>query len=139
MIGKLLLGMTLVSVTVLKDGLIEVRVDEKHKDGSHVHLILPATVATWGVHLAPKERIREQMRREGEHLALAGMILSQLEKAPDTVFVQVDSPQEHVRVESHWGNLRVDVDDQGEIVHVSVPIRAAKRVIENLEAEAPSN
>ena len=33
----------------------------------------------------------------------------------------------------------VDVNDPGETVHVSVPIRAAKKVVEDLEADAPTS
>jgi hypothetical protein len=139
MIGKLVLGMTLATAVVLKDGLIEVKVDEHRKEGSHIHLILPATLATWGVQLAPKNRVREKLRREQEHLALAAVVLHELERAPDTVFVQVESTREHVRLETRSGNLRVDVDDPGETVHLSLPIRAARKVLEDLEAIAPAS
>jgi hypothetical protein len=138
MIGKLLLGSVLAGAVVLQDGLLEVKVDEKGKDGSHVHLYLPATLATWGVHLAPREKIRLHLQGAEEQLALARVISRELEKAPDTLFVAVDSAEQHVRVEKHWGSLRVDVDDAGETVHLSVPLRAARRLIEDLEADARS-
>ena len=139
MIGKILLGMTLTTAVVLKDGIIEVNVQEKHDGGSHVHLYVPATVATVGVHLAPEERLREHLRHSHEHLAIAHIALRELEKVPDAVLVEVDSPREHVRVQTLYGSFLVDVDDAGETVHVAVPIRAARKVIEDLEAEAPAS
>jgi len=139
MIGKILLGMTLTTAVVLKDGIIEVNVQEKRDGGSHVHLYVPATVATVGVHLAPEERLREHLRHSREHLALAHIALRELEKVPDAVLVEVDSPREHVRVQTLHGSFLVDVDDAGETVHVAVPIRAARKVIEDLEAEAPAS
>jgi hypothetical protein len=139
MIGKILLGMTLTTAVVLKDGMIEVNVQEKHADGSHIHFYVPATVATWGVHLAPQERLREQLRHSREHLALAQVALRELERVPDAVLVEVESSREHVRVEIRHGSILVNVDDEGETVHVAVPVRAARKVIEDLEAEAPAS
>jgi len=138
-IGKILLGMTLTTAVVMKDGMIEVNVQEKRADGSHVHLYVPATVATWGVHLAPQERLREHLRHSREHLALARVALRELEKVPDAILVEVESPREHVRVQIRHGSFFVDVDDEGETVHVAVPISAARKVIEDLEADAPAS
>jgi len=138
MIGKILLGLTLTTVVVLKDGIIEINVQEKHEGGSHVHLYLPATVATLGVHLAPQERLREHLRREGEHLAIARTALSELEKVSDAVLVEVESAREHVRVAVHSGNFIVDVNDANDTVHISVPVRAARKVVEDLQADVPT-
>jgi hypothetical protein len=139
MIGKILLGMTLTTAVVMKDGMVEVNVQEKRADGSHIHLFVPATVATWGVHLAPQERLREHLRNSREHLAIAHVALRELEKISDAVLVEVDNPREHVRVEISHGRFVVNVDDEGETVRVAVPIRAARKVIEDLEAEAPAS
>jgi hypothetical protein len=139
MIGKILLGMTLTTAVVMKDGMIEVNVQEKHPGGSHVHLFVPATVATWGVHLAPTERLREHLRNSREHLALAHVALRELEKLPDAVLAEVESAEEHVRIATLSGNLLVDVDDRGETVHVTLPLRAARKVVEDLEASAPAS
>jgi len=138
MIGKILLGLTLTTAVVLKDGIIEINVQEKHEGGSHVHLYLPATVATLGVHLAPQERLREHLRREGEHLAIARTALSELEKVSDAVLVEVESAREHVRVAVHSGNFIVDVNDANDTVHISVPVRAARKVVEDLQADVPT-
>ena len=138
MIGKILLGATLATAVVMKDGVIEVNVQEKRPEGSHVHLYLPATVATWGMHLAPKEKLTGHLRGQQENLALAHVAVRELEKLPDAVLVQVDSTREHVRIATRSGSLVVDVDDPGETVHVHVPIRAARKVIEDLQASAPA-
>jgi hypothetical protein len=139
MIGKILLGMTLTTAVVMKDGIVEVNVQEKHPGGSHVHLYVPATVATWGVHMAPEERLRQHLRHSREGLAIARVALHELEKMPDAQLVEVESPTEHVRVQTRHGRILVDVDDEGETVHVAVPISAARKVIEELEAESPAS
>jgi hypothetical protein len=122
----------------MKDGIIEVNVQEKHAGGSHVHLYLPATVATLGVHLAPQERVREHLRQQGEHLAIARTALRELEKVPDAVLVEVESPKEHVRVATRNGNFVVDVNDASDTVHISMPIRAARKVVEDLQTDVPT-
>lgn len=136
MIGKILLGATMATAVVMKDGVIEVNVHEKRPDGSHIHLYLPGTVATWGVHLAPERRIAEHLRGKQQDLAIAHLALSELEKIPGADLVQVESPREHVNVAIRNGSLVVDVDDPGETVHVRMPIRAARKVIEDLQADA---
>jgi hypothetical protein len=138
-VSKVLLGMTLTAAVVMKDGMIEVNVQEKHDGGSHVHLFVPATVATWGVHLAPQEKLRDHLRNSREHLAIARVALKEMEKLPDAVLVEVESPTEHVRVQTRGGSFLVDVDDRGETVHVTMPIRAARKVVEELEANAPAS
>ena len=137
MIGKILLGMTLTTAVVMKDGMIEINVHEKHADGSHIHLFLPATMATWGVHLAHQERVKAHLRHQRENLAVARVALNEMEKLPDVVLVEVESPTEHVRVAVHSGNFLLDVNDKGETVHIRMPIRAARKVVEDLETEAP--
>ena len=138
LVGKVALGAALATVVVMKDGLIEVNVQEHHPGGDHVHLYVPATVATWGVHLAPQEKLREHLRHHREDLGIARAVLNELEKLPDASLVEVDGPKEHVRVNIRFGNLVVDVDDPGETVHVSMPIRAARKVVEDLESNAPT-
>jgi hypothetical protein len=138
MIGKLALGAVLATTVVLKDGIIEMNVQEKQPNGSHVHLYLPATVATWGVHLAPERSIAEHLRGKQEQLALAHVAVRALEKIHDAVLVQVDSPREHVSIVTKGGSLVVDADDPGETVHLHVPIRAVRKIIEDLQADAPA-
>jgi len=139
MISKILLGMTLTTAVVMKDGIIEVNVQEKHPGGSHIHFYVPATAATWGVHIAPQEKLREHLRRSREGLEVAKAALNALEKVEDAVFVEVDSPKEHVRIATHRGDFVVDVDDAGETVHIALPIRAARKVVDDLQADAPAS
>jgi len=138
LMGKVLLGMTLATVVVMKDGVIEVNVQENHPGGSHIHIYLPATVATWGVHLAPEARVREHLRsKDREGLAIARVALREMEKLPDAELVEVESLKEHVRVAISDGNFLVDVNDKGDLVHIRFPVRAARKVVEDLEADAP--
>ena len=126
------------TAVVMKDGVIEVNVQEHQKDGTHLHFYLPATMATWGVHLAPAARVREHLRHQDrENLAIARATLSAMEKLDDAVLVEVESPKEHVNVAIRNGNFVVDVNDHGDLVHIRVPVRAARKVVEDLEEDSP--
>jgi hypothetical protein len=52
--------------------------------------------------------------------------------------VEVQSPEEHVRISKSWGAIVIDVDDQNETVHVSVPIRAIQSAIDELSSAGPT-
>ena len=137
-IGKVLLGTALATIVVMKDGIIEVNVQEKQGERTHIHLYLPATLATWGIHFVPQERLEEKLRHSAEQLAVARAALHGLEKTPDALLVEVEEPSEHVRLATHSGNLVVDVDDPGDTVHISIPVRAARKVVEDLESKIPA-
>lgn len=137
LVGKLLLGVTVAGMVVMKDGLIEVNVQEKHPGGSHIHIFLPATVATWGAHMVPEDRIKNHLRHQRENLALARVVLNEMEKLPDAVLVEVESPKEQVHVAIRNGSFIVDVNDPNDTVHLRLPIRAARKVVEDLESDSP--
>ena len=64
--------------------------------------------------------------------------LDGLRDSDDVVFVEVKEPGEHVEVAKSGRSIVVDVDDAGETVHVSTPIRAISSTIDQLAA-ASSN
>jgi len=60
--------------------------------------------------------------------------LDGLRDSDDVVFVEVTEPGEHVEVAKSGGSIVVDVDDAGETVHVSTPIRAISSTVDQLAA-----
>ena len=54
-------------------------------------------------------------------------------KAPDFVLVEYNDGDEQVRVEKQGHKLVVEVDSDGEQVHVELPLRLVERVLEKLE------
>ncbi len=63
--------------------------------------------------------------------------LDGLRESDDVVLVEVKEPDQHVEVEKLGGSIIVDVDDAGETVHVSAPLRAISDTVEQL-ADADS-
>jgi hypothetical protein len=62
----------------------------------------------------------------------------ELLRCPDGVLVQVDDSHEHVKIAKVNGALVIDVDDQSETVHVSVPLRAAAYACDRLARGVPA-
>jgi hypothetical protein len=130
-------GTTLLAgALIFHQGVITVNVQEKRPDGDHVHFFVPATVVSYGMALAPEEQIRHATRHAREYLPAARIAMQELAKCPDTVLVEVQDNDEHVRIEKRGGRLLVDVNSPKEEVHVGVPIQTVVSVIKDVEAAA---
>lgn len=139
MIAKLLIGTAVLGGAVLmQDGLVTVNVREKNPGGHHILFVAPGTLMPWGIklaaarHVAPPDGTREWM-------PLARTAIEALERSPDCVFVQVDSTDEHVRIEKSGQHLRIDVDDRSEEVHLAVPLGAVRHALREIEEMGPAS
>ncbi len=142
-IGKILLGTALVGgAVVMQDGVISVNVREKHPGGHHIWFAAPAAIVPFGLKLSPVAReMKEHMRdaREREWMPVAQSLIDALQKSPDAVFVEVDSENQHVRVQKSWGRLLVDVDDPEAEVHIAVPFRVMRHTLSELQELQPAS
>jgi hypothetical protein len=142
LLGKIVLGMAgagLAGVGVLcSEGMVQVRVVEKQAQGTHINVIAPALLAPIAVHFAPQRELAHAAREIQPYMPAIRAALDGLRDSEDVVFVEVREPDEHVTVSKSGGSIVVDVDDPGETVHVSTPIRAISSTIEQLAA-ATSN
>jgi hypothetical protein len=121
------------------EGMITVNVQEHRPSGSHVFIVAPAMLVPLGMHFVPQENLREAREEVQPYLPTIRAALDELSKCEDATFVEVDGPNEHVRVAKHWSAFVVDVNEPGETVHVSVPIRAARSAIEQLVKAGPAS
>ncbi len=141
-LGKVALSalgtITVGGAILCSEGMITVRVQEHQPNGSHVFVVAPAMLVPIGMRFVPKERLQEIGSELRPYLPTIRVALEELSKSDDVTFVEVNAPSEHVRVAKHWGALVVDVNDAGETVHVSVPIRAARSAIERLARAGPT-
>lgn len=142
LIGKIALGLAgtaVVGVGLLcSEGFVNVNVVEKRPQGHHVHVIAPAIIAPIAIHFAPKQNMAQASEEIRPWLPAIRAGLDQLRECDDVVFVEVKDPHEHVRIAKRGGSIVVDVDDEGETVHVSTPIRAISSTVEQLAAASPS-
>jgi hypothetical protein len=137
--GKILLGTALVGGAVLmQDGVISVNVREKHPGGHHIWFVAPGAIVPWGLKLAPAHDLKHEMCNAREWLPVARATLQALQNSPDAVYVEVDTPREHVRVQKSWGRVVIDVDDPNEEVHVAVPVRVMRHALSEIEGLQPA-
>jgi hypothetical protein len=125
---------TLVTAGLVVDaGVIHVKVHEKKPDGTNLNLYVPAILATGGAHFVPDRHLERMAREMRDVLPALAVAARELEKIPDGPLVEVTSEREQVSVVKEGGNIVVDVNDRGETVHVSVPLRMIHSLARQLE------
>jgi hypothetical protein len=143
MLAKIALGMfvTVAACTayLLQDGFVHVTVEEFQKDGTHLHLLVPAALAPLGAHLIPQRELARSRERLSPWLPALRLTASELEKLPDSVLVEVRDDDEHVRVAKVGDGLEVEEESPREHVHVWVPLRAIYDMADSFEARFHSD
>ena len=134
-LGIGVLGTALVTGAALSsEGFIHVNVNEKAADGHHINLIVPAALVPVGLKFVPRQHLAEAAQNLRANMPLIDAALPALEQCPDGVFVEVTEPGEHVLVAKSGGSIVIDVNDADDVVHVSVPLRAAESAIHEIAA-----
>jgi len=135
-IGVGVLGTAMVAGAALSsEGFIAVKVQEKQADGTHLNLIVPAALVPATLHFVPKMKLQDAGREIRPYLPIIDAAIPALEDCPDGILVEVQDPGEHVLIQKSGGSVVIDVNDHDDIVHVSVPLRAAQSSIHQI-AEA---
>jgi hypothetical protein len=135
-LGALVALVTVTGAFVCSMGAVRVEVRSKSPRGEHIRVIAPAMVLPVGAMLVPKEKVREASRQLQPWLPTIRAATDELLRCPDGPLVQVDNRHEHVKIAKISDALVIDVDDETETVHVSVPLRAAAYACNRLAAEA---
>jgi hypothetical protein len=139
--GKIVLGMAgtaLAGIGILcSEGMVQVKVVEKHPQGHHINVIAPALLGPIAVHCVPRHDLADASRQIQPYLPTVRAALDALRDADDIVFVEVKERDQHVQVAKSGGSIVVDVDDPDETVHVSTPIRAIASVVEQVADAEP--
>lgn len=135
-IGVGFLGTAMVAGAALSsEGFIAIKVHEKAANGTHLTLVVPAAIVPATLHFVPKDDLTEAGRDIRPYLPIIDAAIPALEDCPDGVLVEVKDPGEHVLIQKVGGSVVIDVNDHEDIVHVSVPLRAAQSSIHQI-AEA---
>ena len=135
-LGVGVLGTAMVAGAALSsEGFIAVKVHEKAANGTHLNLIVPAAIIPATLHFVPREKLKDAAHDIRPYLPVIDAAIPALEDTPDGVLVEVRDPGEHVLIQKIGGSVVIDVNDHEDIVHVSVPLRAAQSSIHQI-AEA---
>ena len=134
LLGTAVVGAAMVS----SEGFVNVRVHEKQPGGHNIHVIAPALLIPLSMRFAPQHSLDEATVQMKEWLPTIRAAMAGLRECADADFVEITGPDQHVRVSKSGGAIVVDVDDEGETVHVSVPVRAMENAVEDLAERAPA-
>ena len=107
------------------EGFIHVTVHEKRPDGTHLTLVVPAVLAPAALSFVPGQQLVQASADVRPYMPAIDAAIPALEDCPDGVLVEVTDPDEHVTIGKRGGSIMVDVNDHEDVVHVSVPLRAA--------------
>lgn len=132
-LGVGVLGTAMVATAALSsEGFIAVRVHEKDANGTHIAFITPAALVPATLHFVPRRDLKEAAANIQPYLPIIDAAIPALEECPDGVLVEVTDPGEHVLISKSHGSVVIDVNDHGDIVHISVPLRAAQSSIHQI-------
>jgi hypothetical protein len=134
-LGVGILGTVFVAGAALSsEGFIAVRVHEKSPDGKNINLFVPAAAVPVALRFVPREHLAEASENVRPYLPIIDAAIPALEQSPDGVFVEVIDNDEHVLISKRGGSLVIDVNDREDVVHVSVPLRAAQSAVHEIAA-----
>lgn len=142
MLGKIALGFAGTAVAgvglLCSEGMIVVNVVERQPESHQIYVVVPALLASVGMHFVPKDNVTQAAAEIRPYLPTIRAALEEFRRADDFVMVEVKEPGQHVRVAKDGGSVVVDVENEGTTVYVSTPIRAISSTIEELAAGVPS-
>jgi len=115
---------------VTSQGMLAIDVVEKSPGGARIKMMVPGALVNFCLSFVPAvmpPEEREHMRDEiGRYEPLLAVVVDELEKAPDMVFVEVDEGDEHVTIAKRDGHLVIDVETDDEDVSVKVPVASVR-------------
>jgi hypothetical protein len=132
--GVLLIPLvTLVMVVSADYAVVDVR--EGGPDGMRLIIPVPLALARFALSFAPEEAQYIQVPEISDYIPAIQRAIEELRAARDGVLVSVEERNETVLIQKLGEKLRIDVDDGGEQVHVTVPLDAVGDMLEQYDGE----
>jgi hypothetical protein len=100
--------------------------------GKHVFVPVPVGLVNSGIDMLPGNMLQQVRGDLGRHHAIIKKLSVELEKMPDTDFVEIQTKRERILVSKSGRNLIVDVDTPEESIYVRVPIRSTGALMSKL-------
>ena len=115
-------------------GSIEVSVKEHGCGGDDIELRIPAALAQAALMLTPDDFICSDAGRCGrkamfDKAPLVSAVCRALRDSPNFVLVEVEAPDQRVRIEKRGHALLIDVKCPDETVHVQVPVKLVQGIV----------
>jgi hypothetical protein len=132
-VAALIVNTTLLAGIVVyrasRTGTAVVRVQEKRPGGANLLIPVPVGLARVALNFVPREELPQLDPEAERYLPVARRIAQELAVAPDGVLVEVRSDDEKVRIVKRGGDLIVEVESPEEHVRVSLPAVALDEIL----------
>jgi hypothetical protein len=126
----------LVAGSVVAHGVVTVNVQESKQGGTHLYLPVPADLLYLGMDLLPvldqHDDLARTRREIGPWAPVALAAMQSIEDCPDAVLVDVESHGQTVKIVKVGRSIEIDVHDQGDDVHISLPAHLFTRALRQL-------
>ncbi len=126
-----------VGAAVYEAGAIDVKVQEKSSNGTHIHLIAPAAIVPAALPFVPNKVFRKCGPEARLWIPAAKIAVEELQRYPDFSMVEVEDGNDHVVIKKQGNKIVIDVNSDEDIVHVSVPLHSLMSVMKRIEAAQP--
>lgn len=120
-----------VAAAVYRAGTIDIEIDQA--GGEHLSIAVPSSLVNAAVKFLPDRVCVEATAEIAPYWDACRAAVREIARAPDGVYVQVAGPDLDVVVAKDHGRLRIDVAEDEDRVHVSVPIDTVLQIVEQLD------
>ena len=111
-------------------------VDVREQGGDDIRIKIPAALVHAAIGVLPDRLVRTARAEMGETFDRVGpavrAVCRKMEGLPDFVLVEVVNREEQVSIRKEGGRIVVDVDSDGERVHVVVPLETVRSILGKL-------
>ena len=129
----------LTGLVAYSEGAVMVSVRQRKPEGTRIWLPVPALLVEVGMRFVPAEQLREASSQIRPWLPAIRAASTELERCPDATLVEVRSRTEHVQVMKRGDSLQIDVQNDEDTVHVSVPVEFVNSLAEEIGARGTPN
>jgi len=117
------------AVTVHQAGVIAIDIRCHGNGGSEIHnLRIPGFLVNQALEFIPDRALRQAHREMARLHPMMREAFRTLRKLPDFELVRVESADEQVRIVKRGRDLVIDVEDDRETVHLTVPLATLDKV-----------
>jgi hypothetical protein len=132
LLGSLGASATYAVVQFQRAGSVIVEVQEPR--GGHVSIHAPAGLLNLMPVWVPRQACREIPADAWHYMDVARAVATELSELPDATLVEIDGPDEHVRIRVERGQLHVHVNSGEGTVTVALPLRSLDTTLRRLAA-----
>ncbi len=125
-------GLVVAGGLIYSAGAVRISVHEKRPGGDSIRLIVPAAVVPLAMMFVPDRQLQHLPPEAKQALPALRIAAEELGNVPDGPLVEVHGPGEDVSIVLRDRKLVIDVDSNGDEVHLQIPLGTVESVVSSL-------